>query len=223
MNNPICIARDLFEIVRDEHLAPFLKSLGFEYVRKNIFVRSDGDTIWQVATDFVRDTPRDQGRIDINLGIANQSLGQFLKSCPVMATVIKAYRSKPIVMAAMLSLLRPREYREIWIYGNSDPAVVAKMILEDLEFVGIDWFERHGTIEKIMVTWQAKRSRHLWDSFYLAAALWLRGDEKQAMKIVEDARDYYGPFEKKRAIFPDVDEAAQFYDWLIQQPRIRKG
>jgi hypothetical protein len=197
----------------------FLRNWGFKHSRKDEFFRIDGDTVWRVYIDFNRDVPRDQGRIDVVVGVGYHSLDRFLKTCPFVSHPIAMRRGKPSHMGAYLAVLHPRESREFWIFASSDPAEVANVILDELRTVGFDWLEKYGALDKTIAAWEDGRSRHLFDTMYLAAAYWLRGEHDRALKLIEYERDKYGPFEKKRAMYHEVETAAQFYDWLIQQPK----
>jgi hypothetical protein len=219
MTKSVCIARDLFHAVRDEHLEPFFRNWGFKHSPRGVFVSRIGDALWRVAVDFVRDVPRDQGRIDVSLGVVYTSLANFLKNCPILADTIKMHGNNPLAVAADLAFLHPRENREVWIFASSSPAEVANTILDEMRTAGFDWFEKNGSLDQTIAAWEAKSSRRLWDTIFLSAAYWLRGDHDRAIKIVEKERDQYGPFEQKRALFHEVDTAAQVYEWLIQQPK----
>jgi hypothetical protein len=219
MTKPVCIARDLFHVVRDSYLEPFLGNWGFKHSRKDAFFRIEGDTVWYVYIDFNRDVPRDQGRIDVIVGVGYHSLDRFLKSFPGLAERIANCRGKPTTMGADLALLHPRENREFWIYASSDPAEVANLILDELRTVGFDWLEKYGALDKTIAAWEDGRSRLLTDTMYLAAAYWLRGEHERALKLIEYERDQYGPAETKRTMYHEVESADQFYDWLIQQPK----
>ncbi len=173
-------------------------------------------------TMFVRDVPRDQGRVDTGVGVGYTSLAmRFSRRVRYSLTPSNCSRGKPtaIAAAADLAFLHPRENREVWIYASSDPAGVANTILDELRTVGLDWFEQFGSLEQTIAAWEAKKCRHIRDTLYLAAAYWLRGDPDRAVALVERERDQYGPFEQKRALFHEVERAAQFRDWLIQQPK----
>jgi hypothetical protein len=122
-------------------------------------------------------------------------------------------------MQADVAQLHPREYRPIWIFASSDPAEVANAILDELRTVGFDWLEKYGALDKTIAAWEAERSRHLFETMYLAAAYWLRGEHDRALALIEYERDKYGPVETKRRMYHEVESAAQFYDWLLQQPR----
>ena len=219
MTKPVCIARDLFHVVRDKYIDPFLGNWGFKHLRKDAFFRIEGNTVWFVIIDFVRDVPPDQGRIDVTVGVGYHSLDRFLKSFPGLAERIANCRGKPQTMQADVAQLHPRECREIWIFASSDPAEVANLILDEMRTVGFDWLEKYGALEKTIAAWEGERSRHLFDTMYLAAAYWLRGEHERALKLIEYERDKYGPVEKKRTLFHEVETAAQFYDWLMQQPK----
>ena len=180
--------KEHYKSLVNEVLTPLLKVRGFDPIYFSSFGRWVDDALWRISPDLVLNRGADSGCVVVYFAVGFRPLTQWLATFDDLEIRKREVRI-PGAMATDLGHLRPPFQYECREFSPSDDvAVFGRELMADIEKDGMQFFERWGTVDKMIPAWQSGVSYASgWDNdTHLVAALWLRGRKFEAIAHVEE-------------------------------------
>jgi hypothetical protein len=210
---------------------------GFRKVKHYWFVQWQGDSFRRVAVGFRTVSGRDEGWIEVTVGIGFRSLDTLLSKCRLDMELFNP--DSPCAIATLTERLRggpPYQTVQWRILPDVNANAVGPEVVNEVKEWALPFLDQHSSLEYTMAAWEAGQyyvTRFQRD-VYLAAAYWLRGEEERAVKVIKEGIQYREqplreraarrglPYEQERRYDPDIVRYEKLVNFFVslQRPEV---
>jgi hypothetical protein len=205
------------------NIAVELNKAGFKQKDDRTVIKWEKDCLKRISFDYTKEPFVEDASVSITVASGFKTLTDFLRKCP---GVYVGNPRQPAVMVTNIGELRPPYRYDQWkLSPLSNSAEISNEIMSELLEFGLPFLEKYSSMDEVLEALQSgvRYNLGLNDVFYVAGILYLKGESKEALRVVEVSVEHFKKrysSSQSRRDFERLKERESFLSYLKSKSKL---